>query len=263
MGFGIYRFVIESTERSYAAQITEWFPPWPTDLLGVVFWASSLAFATALVARRRTLATADWPTWALLAGVLVLAPLAFRSTRNVGPFVVLAIPAASRVLGADFRFRRARKEVPSEDHPLVNLALLGGLSLIALVFVVAAWAIPVKILGWRPIPQGAIDAVEACDGPLYNHYNEGGYLIWFTPDRPVFVDGRQDPFPVPFLLENGDVEHERKPWKPVFERWKIRCAFLDVKSPTGKALAAAGWQQRFGDKHWVVYEAPSGDVSTP
>jgi hypothetical protein len=258
LGFGIYRFVVESTARSYAVKITEWFPPWPVDVLGVTFWAGAIAFAAALIVRRRSLASADWPTWALLGGTLVLAPLAFRSCRNVGPYVMLAIPAASRVLGPDFRLRLRRTPRPATpDHPSVNLAILGGIALLLTGFIAAAWSIPIKLLGWHPIPDGALRAIEACRGPLFNHYNEGGFLIWFTPDRPVFVDGRQDPYPVPFLLEAGDVEHQRKPHRPVFERWGIQCAFLSATSPTVKQLGVDGWQQRFADKDWVVYEAPA------
>jgi len=258
LGFGIYRFVVESTGRSYAVKIIEWFPPWPTDVLGVVFWASTLAFAGAIVARRRALSDADWPTWALLGGALILAPLAFRSSRNVGPFVVLAIPAASRVLGPDFRFRlRRAPRPPSPDHPLMNLVLLGGVGLVLLALVAAAWRLPAKMLGWHPIPDGALRAIEACPGPLFNHYDEGGFLIWFTPDRPVFVDGRQDPYPVPFLLASADVANQQKPYGPVFARWGIRCAFLSATLPLAKQLGGDGWRQRFGDKDWVVYEAPA------
>jgi hypothetical protein len=260
LGFGIYRFVIESTARSYAARITEWFPPWPTDLLGVLFWIGALGFVAALIGRRRALAGADWPTWALLGATLVLMPLAFRSTRNVGPFSVLAIPAISRVLGAEFRFRLRRRPRPeSPDHPLINLSLVGGLGFVALLLIATAWILPAKMLGWNPIPAGALSAIEACRGPLYNHYNEGGYLIWFTPDRPVFVDGRQDPFPLAFMQENSDVEHEKRPYQPLFERWGIRCAFLSATSPTAKKLGADGWRRRFGDKDWVVYEAPASE----
>ena len=251
--------MIESTARSYAVHITEWFPPGRPICWGFCS-GGSLAFGVALFVRRRALRDADWPTWALLAGALALAALAFRSTRNVGPYVVLAIPAASRVLGAEFRFRWRRRPRPaSPDHPLVNLALLGGLGLIAVGFVAAAWIIPSKIVGWHPIPDRALAAIEACPGPLYNHYNDGGFLIWFTPDRPVYVDGRQDPYPVHFMLESADVEKERKPYRPVFARWGIRCAFLGAKSPIAKALASDGWRQRFSDEDWVVYEAPAAE----
>jgi hypothetical protein len=257
LGFGIYRFVFASTDRLYAVLITEWFPTWPTDTVGVLFWISTAGLAAALIRRRRALADADWPTWVLVAGVLALVGPAFRASRNVGPFVVLAIPAASRVLGPEFRIPWRRQGRPTDpDRPLVNLAMLLGMGVLATALVVFAWRLPARRLGWHPIPAPALRAIEACPGPLYNHYNSGGYLIWFTPDRPVFVDGRQDPYPVSFLLENLAVELEEKSYREVFARWGIRCAFLDTGSPTVRALAADGWQRRFADADWVVFEAP-------
>src|SRR5262249_19239294 len=42
LGLGIYRFVIESTARSIAVRITEWFPVLPVDPFGVLFWVAVL-----------------------------------------------------------------------------------------------------------------------------------------------------------------------------------------------------------------------------
>src|SRR5262249_8801166 len=53
LGFGIYRFVIESTARSIQVKIMEWFPVKPNDFFGVLFWASTLAFVALLAARAR------------------------------------------------------------------------------------------------------------------------------------------------------------------------------------------------------------------
>jgi hypothetical protein len=257
LGFGIYRFVFASTDRIYAINISEWFPTWPNDLVGVLFWIGALGLAAALIHRRHMLADADWPTWALVAGVLALAPLAVRAVRNVAPFVVLAIPAASRVLGPEFRIRRRRDQAPAgADHPLLNLGLLVGVGVLAAALVVGAWLVPARSLGWHPIPAAAVRAIESCPGPLYHHYSNGGFLIWFTPGKPVFVDGRQDPYPVPFVVENLEVEAGRKPYRPVFARWGIRCAFLNAASPTVQALGADGWRRRFADDDWVVFEAP-------
>ena len=47
--------------------------------------------------------------------------------------------------------------------------------------------------------------MRACDGPLYNHYDEGGYLIWFAPEKPVFVDNREDPFPLQHIIDELEV----------------------------------------------------------
>ena len=92
--------------------------------------------------------------------------------------------------------------------------------------VVAAYALGDEGLNWRPIGDGALAATRACPGPLYNFYGDGGTLIWFAPEKPVFVDGRQDPYPVPFLLEMTEVEGGRQSYRPLFDRWHIRCAFL-------------------------------------
>jgi hypothetical protein len=256
LGFGIYRFVLTSTDRLYTVEISEWLPTWPTDVVGVLFWASALAFLVALIVRRRELAAGDWPDWVLVAGALVLAPVAFRSSRNVGPFVVLAIPAASRLLGPGFGKRSSGPT--SADHPIVNLALLAATGLAAIVFVVVAYGRPAARLGWHPIPDGALRAVESCRGPLFNHYNTGGYLIWFTPDRPVFVDSRQDPYPVAFMLANTELERERTSYRGVFARWGIRCAFVAATSPIARDLTADGWQRSFVDRDWAVYAAPTG-----
>ena len=78
--------------------------------------------------------------------------------------------------------------------------------------------------------------MRSCDGPLYNHYDEGGYLIWFTPTKPVFVDNRQDPFPLQHIVDALAVERGKAPYRPLFDRWGIRCVFLSVGSPTLAAL---------------------------
>ena len=191
-------------------------------------------------------------------------PLGARSLRNTAPFILLATPAASRLLGADFRlpavlarlFKPKQPRPPSPDKPRLNLAILAGLSLFAVVFAGLALASSPESLGWRPISDGALAATRACDGPLYNQYGEGGTLIWFVPEKPVFVDGRQDPFPLPFLLDVVEVEGGRKPYRPLFDRFGIKCAFLPVEASTVDELAAEGWLTRFRDKKWAVLEAP-------
>ena len=113
-----------------------------------------------------------------------------------------------------------------------------------------------KELGWHPIDQRALAAVRACDGPLYNHYDQGGYLIWFVPEKPVFVDGRQDPYPLEHVLAAVDVEREKAPYRPLFDRWGIRCVFLPVESPTVAALNRDGWATRYRDDKYTVLSGP-------
>ena len=267
LGFGIFHFVIESTARSMQVKIVEWFPVKPDDFFGVLFWASTAAFVALLLARAPRAfvrpPTAAWADWAVAAAAVALLPLAARSLRNTAPFILLATPAASRLLGADFKLPAAitrlfaRKPRPaSPDKPRLNLAILAGMSVLAIVFAGRMYASNLERLGWHPISEGALAATRACNGPLYNQYAEGGTLIWFVPEKPVFVDGRQDPYPLPFLLDVVEVEAGRQPVRPLFDRFGITCAFLPAKADAVGQLAAAGWTTRFRDATYAVLEAP-------
>ena len=114
---------------------------------------------------------------------------------------------------------------------------------------------PIDRLGWRPIPSAAAAAVSACPGPLYNRYNEGGYLIWFTPRVPVFVDSRQDPYPAGLL--SADAKAERTgDYRALFAQYGIGCAALPPTSPVAARLGADGWGDMYRDETWVVLRAP-------
>ena len=90
--------------------------------------------------------------------------------------------------------------------------------------------------------------MRACDGPLYNQYDEGGYLIWFVPEKPVFVDSRQDPYPLRAHARGARRRSgERGALPPAVRALGIRCAFLPVASPTVAALDRDGWATRYRD----------------
>jgi hypothetical protein len=255
LGFGVFRFVVESEARLRQAHINEWRATLPGLSIEGAFWILAAAFLALFVRRWRSLRGGTWSDWVVVACAVALFPLAFRSLRHVGPFLLLAPAAASRLLGADFRLRR-RPAPASPEHPSANLAILGVLAAAAVAAIVLAWRRPLEVLNWRPLPDGALAAVRACPGPLYNHYNEGGYLIWLAPERKVFIDNRQDPFPLPLLLEHVRVESGSLPPAPLFERFGVRCSFLAADSPTVAALAREGWRSLYRDDKWAVQRAP-------
>jgi len=182
-------------------------------------------------------------------------PLAVGAVRNASLFLLAAIPAASRLLGAGVRLGRAPSTSP--DRPRLNAVLFAVVLAAEALVVVAAWREPHPNLNWHPISDGALAAVRACPGPLYNPYTEGGYLIWFVPDKPVFVDARQDSYPTPFLKEVSAVQHGG-PYAPLFHRFGIRCAFVPAAHGLFGKLRAAGWQTLFADSRWAVLAAPAG-----
>jgi hypothetical protein len=255
LGPGIFRFVLTSEARLRAAHISEWMPFALGRGVAIAFVVLAVGFVALFARRARLLCAAAWGDWVCVAAALVLLPLALRSARHVGPWLLLAPAAASRLLGADFRLRR-RPAPPSGDHPVLNALVLALVAGAAAASIAVLWMLPLPRLGWRPVPAGALAAVRACPDGLYNHYNDGGYLIWLLPERRVFVDSRQDPFELPFLLEHVRVESGQASALPVLERWGARCAFLPIESPTVATLAGAGWRTTYRDERWSVQVAP-------
>jgi len=256
--FGLenWRQIAASIGRSYANVIQEWQPTaLPPQHLA--FWG--LAAVLAVMAVRRWKSLEDPADRVLLVAAIVACPLAMRSLRNVPTFMMIAAPAVSRLL---YPRLKATANPPSpRQHPSRNLGLTAA-ALVAGLFVVAsAWQQSWPMLGWRPIDSAEARAIAACPAPLYNTYESGGPLIWFVPSQPVFIDSRQDPFPIPFVQSATAVEATGD-YEATFARWHINCAALPPQSPTAARLARDGWLLRFSDQRWRVFERPGAATTT-
>ena len=260
LGLGLWRYVGTSMALSHENGIREWQPTWPDGPFGIIFWALALAFLGLLFWRRdrlRQMSRMSWGDVVLLTASLVMLLLAARAIRNTCVFLLIAVPAASRLLGADFRFRKnvGRSEADTPDHPRVNLALLVGISALEAAGVLFAWHISYEGLGWQPISAGALAAVRACPEQVFGRYNDGGPLLWFVPERRVFSDTRQDPYPLAITRETSSIEHGG-PYRETFARYGVRCAILPVRSPATERLTGDGWRPRLSDDAWTVLAAP-------
>jgi hypothetical protein len=255
LGFGLWRYVGTSMALSHENRIREWQPTWPNAPFGIVFWALALGFVALLVWRRDRLRALAWGDLVLLTASLVLLVLAARAIRNTTVFLLIAVPAASRLLGADFRLRKRDPRPEAPDHPRLNLALLLGISALEAAGVLYAWALPYDGLGWQPISAGALAAVRGCPERVFGRYNDGGPLIWFVPERRVFSDTRQDPYPLAITRQTASIEHGG-PYRETFARYGIHCAILPSDNQGAARLAGDGWQTRFRDDAWFVLVAP-------
>jgi hypothetical protein len=237
----------------------EWLPALPKGPIEICFWIGAIVFVVTLARRWRRLES--WPDRVVVAAALVLLPLAIRAVRNISPFFLVWAPAMSRLIGPDAQLRLPAflhrgprpSSSPASDHPRVNLALALGAAVAAVVVVGACWARPLDRLGWLPLPPAAAAAIRDCPGPLYNRYNEGGYLIWFVPQVPVFIDSRQDPYPAELLAAHTAAERSGDA-TALFTRYHIACAALPPTSKVAERLRsdAAAWSTLYADDEWVV-----------
>src|SRR5215470_3078707 len=120
-----------------------------------------------------------------------------------------------------------------------------GLTKMRIICVILALAVAVYLIGLhrhiseqqlqsvveRLYPVAAVKFVNEKNysGPLYNHFNWGGYLIWTLPRLPVSMDGRMN--------VHGDQRIERsfntwsglRGWESDPELMKARLIIGDVK----------------------------------
>jgi hypothetical protein len=176
----LYAVVWEYATQSGALRIVyELAPPdfhrwwnWPLALL--LLWA-----AGACIARRLPV----FDTALLVAG----AAFSLRMQRDVW-FGALAAAAV---------LTRLSPAVAMETEPRLMLRL-AGITLAAVALARLGWALgpgqdrPATDVNRREYPAAAAEFVRAhrLPGPLYNHFDWGGHLIWALPDYPVGLDGR-------------------------------------------------------------------------
>jgi hypothetical protein len=249
LGLSLFDDVVLSLRRPDYRYISEWQPAGTAGwTVGFFVLATLLAI---LVFRYR--AALDDRERLLTYVALGLFPLACRYSRNIPIFTLAAAPLLSALLlrlrGVTALFRSGPPRPAPYTWPLMVAAAIGvGLAS-------CAWTTRAPVLGWDPIAPAATAAIRACGRPMYNHFDNGGPLIWFVPEQPVFVDSRQHPYPGAFIVEHFAVE-DSGAYRLLFNQWGIRCAVLPRYSKVAHAIARDGWRVTYSDASWVVAVAP-------
>lgn len=248
LGVGYWPAIVQSIARSRTNAIIEWQPPALTVALAP-FWLTAAALVILAARHRRQLTTFN-EAFPVAAAAVVL-PLALGSLRNVAVFELLAVPAITRLIWRDDVPERARTLEPwrARLHVAILVASIGALG----TGVGFRWIAAPERMGWTPMSTAAAAAIGSCRAPIYNGYNEGGILVWFVPGQPVFIDSRQDPYPVQLVQAHGQAERTGD-YEPLFDQYAIQCAVFHNGSEGPARLAARGWHERFRDNQWVVLE---------
>jgi hypothetical protein len=173
-GFGVASTLFAYRRSSMTANLIEWHAPklWgPPYSFDILLYAAALA----LVLSWRRVRVAHWILFAAFAGASLIA---FRNT----PLIGFLGPV---LIAAYFPFR---VKVPG------LLAWLPAILVLAAIGVVIAQGrfLQLRVAAWT-IPAGAADYLleHHVTGPMFNTYEQGGYLIWRVwPQERVFIDGR-------------------------------------------------------------------------
>jgi hypothetical protein len=246
LGPRLWLEVPASLERLKTYYVLEWRTPSILNPGDLPFFAALAAAIGISVVRRKELRR--WDTLFLASASALTALLALRSTRNGALFFLCVVPLAARLLNSG----EIRRPELRRRRPAATVAVIA-----TVVFVGYAWTRPLQRLQWHPVSAQMYDALQACQGPLYNRYDEGGYLIWFVRDRPVFIDSRQDPFPESLVLEQLEVERTGQ-YEQTFQRHDIACALTPARSLLAGNLQKDGWTAHDAGSGWLVYTRPAG-----
>jgi len=128
------------------------------------------------------------PFWILL--FLASALLSFRSRRDVWFVATIAVALISSSTSG---IPSGARYFLSRGQRLLIIAAVGVL----LVLTARANHVSegeLQLAVATTFPVGAANVVEerGYPGPLYNHYDWGGYLMWRLPSLPVSIDGRNN-----------------------------------------------------------------------
>ena len=249
LGLSLWPEVWRSLNRSHVNSISEWLPPVLAPKY-LFFWliASSLIWLAAT--RWRRLDRREDRTLVVLSILMLI--LAVRASRNIGPFALVAAPAISRLLWHRVAQRRPALAPGYSLGTALRVSLFAVSLVVALFVVHRRWTMAPPPADWAPVSREAAAAIRGCPGPIYNHYNAGGFIIWFVPEQRVFLDSRQDPYPDQLMLAQREARGTVALGE-LLDRYRVRCAVVEPGSPEVSALRSIGWTEGYRDKQWAVF----------
>src|SRR6202171_4693907 len=250
-GTRMFSYPLE-TLRSKAMQgsIDEWASPnfhrldqWPF-LLFLLATLAVLAWSRARVRPR---------------DVLLLSATAFAglsSIRVVPLFVLVAVPIVSRGLESGLGL-----EYSSTHHRAGGVAVLNGIILLAMAGFVSLHL--AEVIQRQPqaetshFPAGAVAYLLAHPpaGPIFNHYDWGGYLIFkLYPVTRVYIDGRADLYGDRLMEQRSATYYLTDDWQQSLSQWRVRTVIVPADAPLARGLRRApGWVQSYEDSKSVIF----------
>ena len=248
----LYRVVWEYASQTAAMRVvSELAPPdfkiwWNWALVAILLWAGG-----ACAARRFPL----FDTAVLVVGAV----FGLRMQRDIW-FGALAAAAVLTRLPAAPRTPGSRPQLPG----LLTVTAL-ALLLARVVWEVGPGAAKSAAEANRAeYPAGAVEYVREHrpPGPLYNHFNWGGYLIWALPEYPVGMDGRTNLYGEERLLRAYQTWSSEDGWDQDPDL-KAAGVVIVPKKLGGEEVRLTGLLRAAVDRWRVAYEDDTAVVFVP
>jgi hypothetical protein len=176
------------------------------------------------------------------------------SIRMIPLFILIAVPLIAKRLG-----NWPRTSPRLQRNPASRTALNAVIVVSMAIFVTIRITQVIQHLPQaesQQFPAGAVAYLQSHSpaGPIFNHYDWGGYLIWnLYPTTPVFIDGRTDLYGEPLLHDFADLYQFRGPWRQILQRWQIQTVVVPRDSALATGLCSApGWTVTYQDSQATI-----------
>ncbi len=240
-GIRIYIHVMEI--RPGVVWVEEW-QHWPMSHPGFWIWAVyALTLVTGLLLSRWR-SPFDWTR------ALALLALGSTASRQAPVAALLLVPLQAEVWSGPLERLSAR--MPS----LLPGLLAAGVAAGSIFLVRHDGAGRVGVNEKRlPVASTRFLLEKEVQGPLFNDYNFGGYLLWKAwPQHKVFLDGRTDLY-WPQPLQDARIVHFARPgWQAILDRYAIACVMIQKNRPLAASLTKdPGWDLIYEDPLAVLF----------
>jgi hypothetical protein len=151
---------------------------------------------------------------------------------------------------------RSVPEGRPREHGRPHVLIANGVAaLVALAMFVAGVATAPREPDLGSFPVAALPVLPPGPG-LLNRYEWGGFLIWYAPATPVFVDGRLFPYVGEALDDYRAVIGLHPDWRQVLAKRGIRTILVAPSDAIAVQGVAMGWPILARSPEWVMLRVP-------
>lgn len=254
-GPGLLLFPIRLLGRGdILRQVTEWRPPLPGSVQGIMLGIWAAVFLACLALGRRRVSRRD---------VVVTVPfllLAVWAQRNIALAPLAGVAVAARVVAP----ATAR---PASATPL-NRIVAGALLALASLWTLQAARETDFDLHEYPVAAMRFVSDQGLLGRrIMTDDRWGGYVILaYWPRQRVFFDDRYDMYPLPVLRDAFRFYDADPSWSQILDRWAIDAVVWPRRAGIVRLMEAnPGWERRYQDDVAAVYvrRAPPAGPAQP
>lgn len=199
----------------------------------------------------------DWTDYALVCGTAFMALL---YGRNIALFavpatVVLTIYVDDILTERGFVLNPVRRLTKTQIRLNVALLSLVFLGVFAyFISVITPETVDEAQRMFLPVDVAAFIDAEELEGPMFNSYNWGGYLLFALPDLPVYVDGRTDLYRDELLSRYLRAALGQPEWRAILDEDGIRLVVVEASSGLAVHLRETPeWSLAYEDDRAVVF----------